>query len=438
MITAFPSLLHSPSLIASSVVAATLETAVLAAATATCLRLLPAITAAARSRIWMGVFVCALLLPLVRALYRASGPAAPADAAVHVGSQWAVALLSIWALFFLYHGALLARGALLLRRIARRATPILTSEEFSALLQEGSGSVRRAVKLCSSNDVDVPSTVGFFEPRILLPEALLEKMSPLDLRQIVLHEMEHLRRNDDWTNLLQKIGLVLLPINPVLFWIERRLCIERELACDDGVLRATGASKAYAACLANLAEHSLMRRGMALALGAWERQSALTRRVLRILRAPQQPLHPHRVVFSTAAAVAIVIGGAFSLARAPQFIAFGADAPSDTVSALTSTSPPAHAFRTMAAPHVTLVNAVMPNAAQPPAHSSPPRHKLSPSRQKMSGIRATHANRPKPEMLLTEWRELRPVARLTLALSEDSQFTYAAIPTRDGWLVVQL
>ncbi len=100
----------------------------------------------------------------------------------------------------------------------------------------------------------------------------------------MLHEVGHLRRADDWINLLQKVSLVVFPLNPVLIWIERRLCLERELACDDAVLRMTKAPKAYATCLTNLAEHRLGRRAAALSLGAWERKSELARRVHRILR----------------------------------------------------------------------------------------------------------------------------------------------------------
>ena len=99
----------------------------------------------------------------------------------------------------------------------------------------------------------------------------------------MLHEVGHLRRADDWINLLQKLSLVIVPLNPVLMWIERRLCLERELACDDDVLRLTKAPKAYATCLTNLAEHRLGRRVAALSLGAWERQSELARRVHSIL-----------------------------------------------------------------------------------------------------------------------------------------------------------
>ena len=59
--------------------------------------------------------------------------------------------------------------------------------------------------------------------------------------------MEHLRRRDDWVNLLQKVSLVLFPLNPVLDRIEKRLCMERELR-DETVLRFTQAPKAYASC----------------------------------------------------------------------------------------------------------------------------------------------------------------------------------------------
>jgi beta-lactamase regulating signal transducer with metallopeptidase domain len=435
MINAFPSLLHSIALVAASVVAAIGETAAIAAATALLLMVLPAITAAARWRIWIGVFVSALLLPLVPALHRPSQFAASADAPLHVRSGWAVGLLSLWLLLFFYRGARLLQSAMLLHRLSRRATPIVVSEEFSALLRaESKGRIRSAVKLCSSNDVDVPSIVGFFEPRILLPTTLLEKMSPLDLRQIVLHEMEHLHRNDDWTNLLQKIGLVLLPINPVLFWVERRLCIERELACDDGVLRATGAGKAYATCLVNLAEHSLLRRSMTLALSAWQRQSELTHRVRRVLQAPQPLRDPRRALLSAAAAMVVVAGSIFLFARTPELIAFGPDAQSQSTPSLSSTREPAHLFRNMAAPHVEMVSAVMPNRTQP----SLPKRKLSPLRHRVSPSITTHTTRLEPWMVLTSWGDVRSLPRLALAVSEDSQVTYAAIPIRDGWLVVQL
>ena len=78
--------------------------------------------------------------------------------------------------------------------------------------------------------------IGFFKPRILIPDWLFARLTSGELEQIVLHEAEHLRRRDDWTNLFQKLCLVFFPLNPALMWIEHRLCREREMACDDGVI----------------------------------------------------------------------------------------------------------------------------------------------------------------------------------------------------------
>jgi beta-lactamase regulating signal transducer with metallopeptidase domain len=142
--------------------------------------------------------------------------------------------------------------------------------------------------------------LGFLRPRILLPAELLERLTAAELAQVVVHEMEHLRRGDDWTNLLQKLALVVFPLNPALWWVESQLCAERELACDDQVIRASRGRKAYAICLTHLAEYSMLRRGLSLALGAWEKQSELVRRVHRILRRPGATMSLRRTMALTA------------------------------------------------------------------------------------------------------------------------------------------
>jgi len=124
-------------------------------------------------------------------------------------------------------------------------------------------------------------------------------------------------------NLQQKIALVVFPLNPALAWVERRLCFERELACDERVLRATGAPKAYAACLATLAEHRLQRRGLglALAIGVLGRESELGQRVRRILRRGTQmkPLHARLVLGGAMLGLVVAATG---LERCPQLVGF--------------------------------------------------------------------------------------------------------------------
>ena len=198
---------------------------------------------------------------------------------VHVDVRWSFADSGFVAgVASLVRGVKLAMSAVRLRGIWRRAVPVEGCDAGAVAAGV------RGVELCTSEEVDRPSVIGFFSPRILIPEGCL-RVDEAELGQVVLHEMGHLRRADDWINLLQKLSLVVFPLNPVLVWIERRLCLERELACDEGVLRLTGAPKAYATCLTNLAEHRLGRRAAALTLGAWERRSELAQRVHRIFAA---------------------------------------------------------------------------------------------------------------------------------------------------------
>ena len=59
--------------------------------------------------------------------------------------------------------------------------------------------------MCISEDVTVPAAIGFFRPAIVFPAGLLSQLSPDEIKVILLHELAHLRRWDDWTNLGQKI-----------------------------------------------------------------------------------------------------------------------------------------------------------------------------------------------------------------------------------------
>jgi hypothetical protein len=211
-----------------------------------------------------------------------------------------------------------------LHKLWKTAKPI-EDQSMVASLSIGLPALR-PLEICTTQSLDRPSVIGFFAPRILIPHWLLDRLTPAELEQVVLHETEHLRRRDDWFNLLQKIALVLFPLNLALVWMEGRLCREREMACDEGVVRRTQAPRAYAACLASLAERGLerrtvLRRAAALSLGAWQRRPELVHRVHSILRR-KQALHP----LAARALVGVVGCGlvlaSVELARCPQMIAF--------------------------------------------------------------------------------------------------------------------
>jgi beta-lactamase regulating signal transducer with metallopeptidase domain len=313
----------------------------LAAAAALSLRLVSRTTASARFLIWTAVLVGTALLPFLH--LRVASGALSADHALRppvlqLSAGWSLGIAALWLAFSVFRLAQLAAQGARLRSLWQAARPVSADTEIAALLATVLATVPlRHVELCLSSEVDRPSVIGFFSPRVLIPDWLFERLSAPELFQIVLHEVEHLRRGDDWLNLLQKLSLALFPLNPALVWIERRLCSERELACDDGVLRVTLAPRIYASCLTTLAERRMQHRAaFSLSLGALGANgSELARRVYRIL--DRQPgLSPARVRAVTAMLAVGLAGCAAELARSPQLVSFVAPAQSVESEAIAS------------------------------------------------------------------------------------------------------
>jgi len=100
-----------------------------------------------------------------------------------------------------------------------------------------------------------PIVVGVWRPVIIFPAALLARMSVGDFELILLHEAAHIVRRDAWANALQIALEILLFYHPVVHWLSRRARLERECACDDFAVSASGTRYEYARALAGLAFH---------------------------------------------------------------------------------------------------------------------------------------------------------------------------------------
>ena len=329
---------------APGAVAALWQGGAIALALALCLRFAPRLHvhlgAAQRFAVWAAAFVTIAVLPFLPSFplrgsfgYDAtvpSGAALPAQSFhfpfIQISERWALVLAALWLVASLARAASLVRHSFYLRKLWSSSIPIAAGDNLRSLLAAASPA-RRSIELCTTRELDRPSVIGFFAPRILIPEWLFLRLTPDELEHVVLHEAEHLRRGDDWINLLQKLALVLFPLNPALAWIECRLCREREMACDEGVVRRTQAPRAYAASLANLAGHALERRHAqapladVLSLGAFERRSELACRVSSLL-ARKPTLHPVAARALVAMAACGLLVGSLELARCPQMVAF--------------------------------------------------------------------------------------------------------------------
>jgi hypothetical protein len=187
------------------------------------------------------------------------------------------------------------------------------------------------------------------------------------------------------------------------------------MACDEGVVQQTNAPRAYAACLASLAERRLNRdrRAEALSLSAWRRRPELVHRVHRILsrRPALNPIAARVLLGSVACAL---LAGSVTLARCPQLVAFVAapkpqelaqadavytDRPAYTpVNALAKTASAAHMVDTKAIlPPIPQAAALEPVSASHTATHAPaiPENELA-SRDAQFGTQ--HATMLKAEM----------------------------------------
>ncbi|AXY74930.1 hypothetical protein D3H65_13435 [Paraflavitalea soli] len=144
-------------------------------------------------------------------------------------------------------------------------------------------SIHKKVTIWLSSMVDTPLTIGFWKPIILLPIAAVNNLSIEQTEAIILHELNHIRRNDYLVNLLIACSDIVLFFNPFAQLFSGIIRREREHSCDDLVLQFRYDASQYARALL-LLEQSRSCTAPALAVAATGRgNTLLLNRVKRML-----------------------------------------------------------------------------------------------------------------------------------------------------------
>ncbi|MEZ0274346.1 MAG: penicillin-binding transpeptidase domain-containing protein, partial [Roseimicrobium sp.] len=118
--------------------------------------------------------------------------------------------------------------------------------------------------------------------------------STKEVEMILAHEFAHLRRHDYLVNLLQSVVETLFFYHPAVWWISRRIRREREHACDDAAVRATGDTAGYARALMQMAARaSTPTPHLALAVrGKGELRTRIERLLQPMQSGTSSPLRP--------------------------------------------------------------------------------------------------------------------------------------------------
>jgi beta-lactamase regulating signal transducer with metallopeptidase domain len=156
--------------------------------------------------------------------------------------------------------------------------------EWRTYLQQLAGrmGIKKKVQIWLSTLVDTPVTLGFWKPVILLPVAAINHLSIKQAEAIILHELNHIRRNDYLVNLLIACVDVVLFFNPFARLLTGIIRKERENCCDDLVLQFEYEPQSYARALLTLEQNRKASTMLTLAATGKDKFFLLNR-VKRIL-----------------------------------------------------------------------------------------------------------------------------------------------------------
>ena len=224
-------------------------------------------------------------------------------------ARWPPVVVAVWMLVALTLSARLILGFRHIRGLksCSRPLPARYQDRLRRLLR--ACETRRWVRLCSSTQVGTPAATGLFKPVILIPETMLDQLTEEEFDQVVLHELAHLHRLDDWTRLFQSLTRCVLFFHPAVWWIARQMDLEREVACDDVVVGITGRARSYAACLTRLTEMMASPVGSTMGFGAGGDRKQVVRRVSRLLsvgRGPKRRLSIAGLVLASCVVLAVL------------------------------------------------------------------------------------------------------------------------------------
>ncbi len=215
--------------------------------------------------------------------------------------SWPLAVGTAWLFGVVMFGMAIVAGHIAVRFAQRRCRVVREGAVFDALRRAcdeyGLGWMPR---LLLSDRHAMPMTWGLWRATVVLP-AEAERWDADRLRIVMLHELAHVGRRDNAALCIAHAARALHWFNPLVWWINRLMVLERERACDDCVVNAGQRPADYAEHLLQIAAHWQDRAPMPHAAIAMARRNQLEGRLVGIL-SPR-----NRRALTRGAALAVVL-----------------------------------------------------------------------------------------------------------------------------------
>jgi beta-lactamase regulating signal transducer with metallopeptidase domain len=202
--------------------------------------------------------------------------------------SWQGVVFSGWLVGTLVLLALLGRRFYFVTGLIAKSKP--ANERSLEMLDECRSriGISRDIELRLTGNKLSPAVCGLFKPVILIPSALLKKLSREKLKTVLIHELAHVKRGDAWVNLLQTMLQIVYFYNPLVWLANAMVRRAREQAVDEMVLvTLRPETKNYSNMLIDIAETAFWRPNFSLSIiGVAESKRALERRISHMLTRP--------------------------------------------------------------------------------------------------------------------------------------------------------
>lgn len=214
----------------------------------------------------------------------------PPAAAASLGGKlelpgtWIPLICGIWLLGAAFFTIRFLLSLLYSAKLKRESKPIVGPDGDRLAELINSSSIKRRVAICTSEHLAMPVAVGFFKPAVVIPSTLKEHLSSEELDQVVLHELAHFKRNDDWAKLFQHLIQIPFFFHPAVQCLSRMLDFTREVACDDWLISQRNEQReSYSEALCKVAEWNLAERQPLISLGLAPSHSQIESRIRLVL-----------------------------------------------------------------------------------------------------------------------------------------------------------
>jgi bla regulator protein BlaR1 len=164
-----------------------------------------------------------------------------------VPSRVPTVLFCVWFCGFAIAAFLWFRGWRRIRAAVRAASPLSQDLPIAPLPIQG---------MCSQVLME-PTVFGILRPVLLLPQGIMDRLTPDQLKAILIHELSHVRRRDNLSAALHMLVETLFWFYPLVWWMGKQLRDEREHACDEEVLRVIDQPEDYAEGILNVCKFCL-------------------------------------------------------------------------------------------------------------------------------------------------------------------------------------